>query len=460
MYKYIAYFYERRYNMSVIHIIFSERGETMVEIKRIKVDGYKNVSNVDIELKKITSLLSINSYGKSNLLQAIDFGLLYLSATINQKVRLMNWTNGMPLLEDSLNKNFKFEIEFSLEQNKTDINVIYGYEFKWGISKSNPSKVVAEYLRIKNLDESQKYSKYIDRTEKVAYIKSSEKGRCDKKINSENHELLINKLYAYDHLFYFRIIRELNNIDIYNVNIDRSFDSSNQFKALSLIKRGHYAMSSSDSEGIAERLYYIKKRYPEKFLLIKNAFMDLFPFIEDLRIEAINLADSKYKSVLHDKYEIQDVFYSLRVKHKNLIKPIIFNDMSDGAKKILLLLTYLVMVEISRGHIIAIEEPENSINPGLLKRLLMILDGITEKAKIIITSHSPFLINYIDLSTLYLGVPNDDGKAIFRKIKINSVNKIISGAEEQGMLTGEYLFDLMSGSDDDITELKKYLENE
>ena len=52
MYKYIAYFYERRYNMSVIHIIFSERGETMVEIKRIKVDGYKNVSNVDIELKK------------------------------------------------------------------------------------------------------------------------------------------------------------------------------------------------------------------------------------------------------------------------------------------------------------------------------------------------------------------------------------------------------------------------
>ena len=118
------------------------------------------------------------------------------------------------------------------------------------------------------------------------------------------------------------------------------------------------------------------------------------------------------------------------------------------------------MVEISRGHIIAIEEPENSINPGLLKRLLIILDGITEKAKIIITSHSPFLINYIDLSTLYLGVPNDDGKAIFRKIKINSVNKIISGAEEQGMLTGEYLFDLMSGSDDDITELKKYLENE
>ena len=37
------------------------------------------------------------------------------------------------------------------------------------------------------------------------------------------------------------------------------------------------------------------------------------------------------------------------------------------AQKILLLLTYLVMVEISRGHIIAIEEPENSINPGLLK---------------------------------------------------------------------------------------------
>ena len=44
----------------------------------------------------------------------------------------------------------------------------------------------------------------------------------------------------------------------------------------------------------------------------------------------------------------------------------------------------------------------------------MILDGITEKPKLLLLAIS-FLINYIDLSTLYLGVPNDDGKQFLEK---------------------------------------------
>ena len=152
--------------------------------------------------------------------------------------------------------------------------------------------------------------------------------------------------------------------------------------------------------------------------------------------------------------------YLLYAKHKNLITSIRFNEMSDGVRRVLLLLTYLILADINNYTLIAIEEPENSINPGLLKKYIIALDNFVDNTKVLITSHSPFLVNYINPSSLYLGVPNENGLAIFRKIKSSSVSKIYDAAEDLNVLIGEYLFDLLSGETDDQELLNKYLENE
>ena len=61
-----------------------------MEIKRIKINGFKNINNVNIELKKIVGLLSVNSYGKSNFLNGISFGIDFIHAPINLKSYMMN----------------------------------------------------------------------------------------------------------------------------------------------------------------------------------------------------------------------------------------------------------------------------------------------------------------------------------------------------------------------------------
>ena len=159
--------------------------------------------------------------------------------------------------------------------------------------------------------------------------------------------------------------------------------------------------------------------------------------------------------------EIADYIYILHVSNKFTIKTIPFKYMSDGVKRILSLLTYMTLADLRHIPLIGIEEPENSIHPGLLKKYIEVIDGFLDNSKIIITSHSPYLIDCINLNSLYIGLPNEFGRAIFKGMSIHWANKVNSFAEEMGITSGQYIFSIFNGdNEDDLALLKKYLENE
>ena len=135
--------------------------------------------------------------------------------------------------------------------------------------------------------------------------------------------------------------------------------------------------------------------------------------------------------------------------------------MSDGAKRILLLLTFVVLAELNNYDLICIEEPENSIHPGLLRKFLYTISELSGNTKLLFSSHSPYLINYMQPENLYLGLPNSNGVATFKKLKTNTnaMKRLIKNIQSTNMQLGDYLFDLMSSSDDDdIMELSSYVE--
>ena len=430
-----------------------------MNIRRIFIDGFKNVDNVNINLSKITGLLSINNFGKSNLLDAFDFALEFINSNIREKIHMMNVKSCIPVLTKTFGKNFKFEIEFDSMLGKTDCSVLYGYEFSWNIGPKAGSKIVKEYLKIKT-DDTQKYTSYIYRTDKEAFYKTTLTSRCEKEITVKDCELLVNKLCAYDNLFYIEILEVLNDFQIY---IDRHFDSENLYKSeLFIIKENNYLSPTADNK-IPYILNELKKNHKNQYELIVNTLKDLFPYIEEIEIKEIDLSGMLTKNQINNVYPFiyTDFECIIYVTIKNAQKKIQFVNMSDGVKRLLSILTYISLAELSNIPLIAIEEPENSIHPGLFKRYLITLNAFIKKSKIIITSHSPYLINFMNLSNIYIGVPNDGGTAKFRKIKDNAVSKINNHAESMDMMVGDYLFDLMSGYDEyDIQNLKKYLEND
>lgn len=427
----------------------------MLNINKIKICGFKNISNVEIEINDITSLLSINSYGKSNFLNGIVFGIDFIHASKEIKNILMNYESYKPFNSKNLYQDFSFEMEFSSIEGKNITHLLYGYSFSWKKDENSIPEITNEYLKIKDND-SQKFTLYINRNKEEALYKSSVTASCVKKINIEKNELVINKILAYDELYYLDLIKEINNVSVY---VDKHFNTISFYDIQTRVRKNFSDYSLDDNTNVPRILNKIKTDFPDKFTLIVNTLKDIFPFIKNIKIIEYNI-NSEYinKNAETENYAIADNVYFLVALDKNIVKTIDFSNMSDGVRRVLLIFITLVLADINNYSLVGIEEPENSLNPKILQRYLIALKAFSKNTKIIITSHSPYLMNYMDPKNIYLGLPNDDGLALFSKIKEKSVNKLLVDANNMDMLVGDYLFDLMSGDDDDLDKMIKYVE--
>lgn len=78
-----------------------------MNIHSIKIDGYKNLSNIWLELEDITTLMALNNYGKSNVLSGIDFGINFIKALPSVKNEMMSNYNVIPLCKMNRGNNYK-----------------------------------------------------------------------------------------------------------------------------------------------------------------------------------------------------------------------------------------------------------------------------------------------------------------------------------------------------------------
>lgn len=424
------------------------RSEKM-NITKIKIDGFKNLKKIVLTLDDITSLLSINSYGKTNVLTAIVFGFDFIIRNNEIKKNQMAFYPAIPVNKNYLNKTFSFELETIMNNEE----IVYGYSFEWS-SKADEGKIIKEYLKVKVPSESQKFTFYIKRESDTSFYKPSKTGACNKAILIENHELILNKIKAYDDLFYIDIIKNLNNLKIY---VDHDFNAAKPYGLTPILDNEGFNYDLGGKNHIPSILYDIKQKRPDRFDLIINTFIDIFPSIEKIDVVQIPITVGQKADTNNlDPSKVAGKLYALIAKDKNLSSAIDFQNMSDGAKRILKILTNLEIASNTGFSIIAIEEPENSLNPRVLQQYLIALNAFANNIKIIITSHSPYLMNYINPAKIYIGLPNDDGLAMFSKIKDKMVSKLMSDAENLDLRVGDYLFDLMSGDSSDLATLNKY----
>ncbi len=429
-----------------------------MEVKRIEVQGFKNIKKINFDFNVINALVSINNYGKSNILDAIDFGIDFIKNNSSVKSDMMEYLSVIPVNKNMSNETYSFLIEFEIKVKGDAYLVEYSYCFKWESDEEDSTKKIhGEKLRFKKNSKGQKYNTYFSRSDKKATYQTSKTGRNNKKILIDDDSLIINKLLAYDDLFYLDIVKAINNINFY---INRSFDATNSFEFNPLQKKGKNVLDISNAENIPRVIYTIKKKYPDKYELIKNTFIDLFPNIEDIVVEEILKGNEIIGDIPENApYKISNEIYLIFVKDKNIETVLEFTNLSTGAKRIFLFLTYIVLAEINSVQIIAIEELENSIHPSLFNRFINILSQLaSDNLKIILSSHSPYIVQYMELDDIFVGIPNSKGLANFSKIKKSSKKKITKMADMYGMSTGDYIFEQMNGSIDDIEELNSFLE--
>lgn len=427
-----------------------------MNVNQVTVSGFRNVKKCTLNFDELISLVSTNNYGKSNALGGIDFGIDFIKASEIGKKNMMAWVKGIPLNKELASENYKINLELSTEINNTFYDIKYGYEFKWYRNDGTGSKIIGEYLKLKR-DTDKRYSTYIDRNETNSYYKSSDTGRCNSKINISDYELILNKLKAFDDLYYIEIINELNKM---KTHIERHLDASSSYDEDPFVRKDRDVLDLENSNNIPRMIYYLKEQNPDKFNLLINSFMQLFPEITKVEVKELKFNYNKKDFPEDIPFRIANAMYRIMVVDKNLNQPINFDSMSDGAKRIFLQLATIIISEMQGYSIIAIEEPENSIHPLLFQSYLRIIEQFKGKCKIIITSYSPYLLKYLKTSNIYIGIPNKYGIARFSTIKKSKIKQLEEFASKYGISIGDYIFELLNGTEEDLEELKELLEEE
>lgn len=427
-------------------------------INKIKIGGFKNIDLVEMSLNNITVLVSQNSYGKSNLMQAIDFGFDFISKTNATKKRMMSWTSNIPFTKHIASKDFEMEVEMTTLNNKTEFNVIYGYRFRWVRDDKKGAKILDEWLKIKANDKNQKYKQYIDRTEDKILYRTSETGRCNVPITAETDELLVNKIKAYDNLFYIDVLKKINSIHAY---VERYLDASRLYDPDPIIQTGIEDFEIENNENLPRMIFNLKEQYPDKYDMLIDSFIQLFPQIIDIVVDKIKVKHIGRTKMPKDlPLKATDQVYLMRVVDKYLNQPIRFENLSDGTKRIFLLLTCIILSDINNLTLIGIEEPENSIHPSLLQSFLRVISQLQGNCKVVMASHSPFIVQYMDLDDVIIGKPNNKGIASFLKIRQSMQKTLTSEANDMDISTGNYIFELLNSMDDGVSEVVRYMEKD
>lgn len=420
-----------------------------MEIVRVKFGGFSNVENVELDFNKINTLIALNNYGKSNIIKGIQFGIDFIKNQPKTKAKMMAFKPFIPYNKNIDDKPFKFEIEINYLSR---FSIVYSYSFDWiKNDKEKGKRILEESLKVKNLDEDSKYSTFLKRGLNKANYLPSKTGRCDREIKIEKDELVINKLESFDDLFYYSIIKVVNELNI--ASVDTLQNPDDLFKKIriqnneNLIVKNDYSLSMNEAANSAYFIYGLSKKKPQYFELFKDAVMTLLPSLEDFEPVEIDLKekfsfnneDEKLKLPL----DFPEKIYDIRVKEKNNNQQTSITSLSSGSQKIFYVVSVAIAAEINKVPLITYEELENSIHPGLLQKLLIILDNLLEHSKILLSSHSPYLIQYLDFSNIKIGTPNDKGLAIFKQLKKTKFNKLLSLAEDENISVGDLIFEKM-----------------
>ncbi len=422
-----------------------------MKLLNVTLSGFRNIASTTIELGGINAIVSPNNYGKSNLLQGISFGFEFIKASSRQREAMMRAINCMPLNPKLADSDYR--LAFTLDDpGLGDYRFVrYSFSFSWLRDDGNGCRITDETIEI-SAKQRGPWTNYLKRGE--GKYKKSHDTRSFRTISLDDTRLAIDVLTAIEDIDINGAIRSILDASF---DICASLDADSRFKSTPLelnVQRPDDAFVMFDDEDLSRSLFYLSKMAPDRYADFKSAVYTLFPEFE--RIESVSYAINPEEHEQLEKmiqaadrgdnvpFRIKDELYRLIIKSRHINQPVDVSYMSTGTKRIIWLIANVMIAGAKGTGGIGIEEVETSIHPRMIKELLEILNENIEDTSLVLTSHSPYLIQYLKPEKIYIGVPNEDGLAAFKKIQPSKIKDAITAAYNHGFGLGEYLFSLMS----------------
>lgn len=362
-----------------------------MSIKSIKAWNYKSFNNLNVNLSDFNIIIGPNSAGKSNFISILQFLRDIINSGVENAISLQGGT------EHILNANAK--------NDTAGIEILFDAKISSNFGSNNSNLNITGILYRINIELSGKVKKLkkYRYTETVEFHLEDGSTLSMSNINGKikMDDELTNKLGSF---IKFILARETSDKSILTLipiipffersNIPQIYDIDPKLSKHSIPLSG-LAELEQDGKNIALVLKNLTKNNESMKKLIGLVDMCL-PFINKIAIESLS-----------DK----TIILNVRENFNNSLElPATF--ISDGTIEIITLIDILYF---ERRNVVAIEEPEKNIHPALLQKLVELMKEASKTKQLIITTHSPEIINYIDKDNIFVIKRDLDGFSIIKK---------------------------------------------
>ncbi len=382
-------------------------------IESLKVENYRALRHVQLDkLTPMTVLLGPNGSGKSTIFDVFNF----LAECFQFGLRHA-WDRrgrGKELKTRGAIGPIVFELKYR-EQPKTPV-ITYHLAIDEG---AKGPEVVEEWLQWRRGSTGQPF-RFLDFKRGMGKAASGEAPDADDvrvETNLRSPDLIaVNTLGQFAEHPRVAALREF--ITDWYVSYLAIDQTRNQPEA------GPQERLSKGGENLPNVIQYLKEQHPERLEHIFSVLRKRIPRLE--RVDAEPMPDGRLL---------------LQIKDAPFEQPVLSKFASDGTMKMLAYLT--VLYDPAPPQFIGIEEPENFLHPRLLPELAEECRAAAEFSQLLITSHSPFLLNAMRAEEVRVLYRDEQGfTQVVRACDIQGINEFMRAGAALGYLWMEGHFGL------------------
>ncbi|EGK86206.1 ATP-binding cassette domain-containing protein [Microcoleus vaginatus PCC 9802] len=335
-------------------------------IGEVRIENYKSIQKLKLELGRVTVLIGENGCGKSNILEAIALA----SAAADDKLdNEFLASRGIRVTEPQLMRS-AFEIDNLIKDIKIELR---GNEVQpFSCILQNDNSPYSQWVRKNFLGDLETFLKsavksVVDKyggEEKLRSILLEEK----RDFSQQELSRLTKELHS------FSLIISLTNFIIYSPENQalRTFEKEGQIQPLGINGEGLFKILKFLSSDNQQQLNEIKKK------------LQLIDWFQDFEAPP-NLSNIQSSLQIKDRYLDHDLSY--------------FDQRSSNEGFLFLLFYFALFISDLTPKFFAIDNIDASLNPRLCRRLMQELVELAKKhdKQVIFTTHNPAVLDGLDL---------------------------------------------------------------
>lgn len=381
-------------------------------LHRVRIRNYKSIAGCDVRLCPLTFLIGPNGSGKSNLLDALSFVSDSLNSSLDHSLRSRGGINDVRRRSHGRPNHFSIRLDLTVDGSTCH------YAFTIGAKKGGGFEVQDEECRIR---ESESLEHAYFRVKKGSIVETS---------------LSLAPATLGDRLYLVRLSGDPAFRKVYDALSQMTFYSLNPDIIREIQPADEGQRLHSNGANLASVFAQLSQQAKDRIIAYLAAIV---PGIED--VCSRTLAGN------------ETLEFKQKTEEDKPAQPFFANCMSDGTLRALGILVALFQGDrksVGRVPLVGIEEPEMALHPAASGVLFDVLREGAQERQVLVTSHSPELLDNDEISADEL-----------LSVNLRSGSTAVAGIDEAGRSTlreklftpGELLrINQLSPDEDSITK--------